>query len=81
MDKFFLVQIKRTEGTIEKGVVIKDTMDDAEQGFYAYLSAYGFGKHADTDYVQVGILDSNGIHKMGRVWEKKEAPVEPTEEA
>lgn len=76
MNKFFLVQIKRTNGTIEKGVVVKDTLDAAEQGFHAYLSAYGFGHDPNTDYVQAGILNSSGLHLMGRVWEKLTTPEE-----
>ena len=31
MDKYFLIQIKRTSGVIEKGVVVKDTLDAAKQ--------------------------------------------------
>lgn len=42
MDKFFLVQVKRTNGTIEKGVVVKDSYDDACQSYHAYLGAYTF---------------------------------------
>ena len=70
MEKYFLVQIKRTNGTIEKGVAVKDSLDAAEQGFHAYLSAYGFGHDANTDYVQSGVLNGDGLHMMGRVWEK-----------
>lgn len=50
-EKFFLVQIKRTNGKYEKGVVVKDSLDDARQGFHAYLGAYGYGHDANTDYV------------------------------
>lgn len=78
MDKFFLIQIKRTNGTIEKGIVVKDSLDAAEQGFHAYLSAYGFGHDANTNYVQSGVLNSAGLHLMGRVWE---APAESEQEA
>lgn len=76
MDKFFLVQVKRTNGTIEKGVVVKDTYDDACQSYHAYLGAYAFGKDANTDYVLVHILNSEGIGMKGEVWEKAEEPVE-----
>ena len=51
MDKFFLVQIKRTKDVIEKGVVVKDTLDAAKQSYHAYLGAYAFGNNKDTDYV------------------------------
>lgn len=70
MNKFFLVQVKRTNGTIEKGVVVKDTYDDACQSYHAYLGAYAFGKDANTDYVMVQILDSKGLGLKGETWEK-----------
>lgn len=68
MDKFFLVQIKRTNGTIEKGVVVKDTLDAAYQSYFAYLGAYAYGNKADTDYVQVSILNGSGLQMESRVW-------------
>ena len=59
MNNYFLVQIKRTNGIIEKGVVVKDTLDGARQSYHAYLGAYGYGHDANTDYVMVEIIDSN----------------------
>ena len=79
MDKFYLVQIKRTNGTIEKGVVVKDTLDECKQSYHAYLGAYAFGNNEQTDYVMVHILDSKGLGLLGEVWEK--AVVAETEEA
>jgi len=76
MDKFFLVQIKRTNGTIEKGVVVKDTLDEVSQSYHSYLGAYAFGKDANTDYVMVEILDGKGLGLKGEYWEKA---VEETE--
>lgn len=70
MDKYFLVQVKRTNGTIEKGIVVKDTYDDACQSFHAYLGAYAYGKDANTDYVLVQILDSKGLGLKGETWKK-----------
>lgn len=61
MDKYYLVQVKRTNGTIEKGVVVKDTLDAAKQSFHAYLGAYAYGNNKDTDYVMVEILDGKGL--------------------
>lgn len=61
MDKYFLVQIKRTNGTIEKGVVVKDTLDGARQSYHAYLGAYGYGHDANTDYVACLIVNSAGL--------------------
>ena len=61
MEKYFLVQIKRTSGTIEKGVVVKDSLNDARQSFHAYLGAYGYGHDANTDYVAVYIFGTDGV--------------------
>lgn len=80
MDKFFLIQIKRTNGNVEKGIAVKDSFDDARQGFHAYMAAYGYGHDANTDYVQSGVLNSKGLHLIGEVWEREPAP-EPEQEA
>ena len=80
MDKYFLVQVKRTNGNIEKGVVVKDTFDSAQQSFHAYLGAYAYGNNPDTDYVMAQILNSKGLGMKGEVWEKVEEP-EPEAEA
>ena len=61
MDKYFLVQIKRTNNVIEKGVVVKDTLDGARQSYHAYLGAYGYGNNAQTDYVACLVVDSAGL--------------------
>lgn len=78
MDKFFLVQIKQTNGTISKGVVVKDSFDDAKQGFHAYMGAYAYGHEEGTDYVQCGILGPEGLHMVGEVWDNTPKP-EPEE--
>lgn len=70
MNNFFLVQVKRTNNNIEKGVVVKDTLDDACQSFHAYLGAYAYGKDASTDYVMTYILNSEGLGLKGEVWKK-----------
>ena len=75
MDKFFLVQVKRTNNIIEKGVVVKDTLDDACQSFHAYLGAYAYGKDGMTDYVMTYILNSEGLGLKGEVWKKAEENV------
>lgn len=72
VDKYFLTQVKRTNGTIEKGCVVKDSLDAALQSYFAYLSAYGYDHDPNTDYVMVAILNSKGLHMEGRVWEKPE---------
>lgn len=76
MDKFYLIQVKRTNGTLEKGVVIKDTLDSAKQSYHAYLGAYAYGNNKDTDYVMVYIMNGAGLGLQGEVWE---AEAEATE--
>lgn len=58
--KYFLTQIKHTNGAWEKGVVVKDTLNDARQSYHAYLGAYGYGKDSNTDYVACYIMGDNG---------------------
>lgn len=60
MEKFFLVQIQRKNGEFTKGVVIKDTLNEARQSYHAYLGAYGYGNDKTVDYVQVMIIDLSG---------------------
>lgn len=76
--KYFLVQIKHTSGNWEKGVVVKDTLDDARQSYHAYLGAYGYGHDANTDYVQCQILGDNGATYDSMVDDRR--PVEPEPE-
>lgn len=84
--KYFLVQTKRTSGTIEKGVVVKDTLDDAKQGFHAYMSAYAYGHDKDkegnikTDFVMAEVLDEKGLGQIAESWELVVAPPEPKPE-
>ena len=59
-NKYFLAQIKHTNNTWEKGVVVKDTLDAARQSYHAYLGAYGYGKDANTDYVACYIMGMHG---------------------
>ena len=72
MDKFYLVQVKRTNGTIEKGVVVKDTLNAAKQSYHAYLGAYAYGNNKDTDYVMVKILNGKCLGIQGEFWVKNE---------
>lgn len=73
-NKFFLHQIRRTNGKYDKGIAVKDTYEAAKQSFHAYLGAYAYGQDADTDYVQCMITDTTGAVLMTETWIK---PVEP----
>ena len=68
MEKYFLTQIKRTNGTIEKGCVVKDTLDAVKQSYHAYLGAYAYGNNADTDYVQCSVTNVDGLVLMAETW-------------
>lgn len=59
-NKFFLHQIKRTNGTFDKGIVVKDTFEDAKQSYHAYLGAYAYGHDANTNFVSCMITDISG---------------------
>ena len=65
---FFLHQIKRTNGTIDKGIVVKATYEAAKQGYHAYLGAYAYGQNAETDYVQCAITDVTGNVLLAETW-------------
>ena len=67
-NKFFIHEIKRTNGTIEKGIVVKDNYDGAKQGYHAYLGAYAYGNNADTDFVSCMITDMSGMILMSETW-------------
>lgn len=65
---FFIHEIKRTNNTIEKGVVVKDSFDGARQGYHAYLGAYAYGNNTDTDFVSCMITDMSGTVLMSETW-------------
>lgn len=68
MEKYFLTQIKRTNGTVEKGCVVKDTLDEVKQSYHAYLGAYAYGHDANTDYVQCIVTNVRGGIELAEVW-------------
>lgn len=78
-EKYFLHQIKRTNGTIEKGIVVKDSFSAAKQGYHAYLGAYAYGQNAQTDYVQCMITDMGGGVMMQETWFAPVPTPEPNE--
>lgn len=56
-NKFFLHQIKVTDGTIEKGITVKNTLEEALQSYHAYLGAYAYGQNEGTTFVDVMITE------------------------
>ena len=76
-EKYFLHQIKHTSNVYDKGIVVKDTLDSAKQGYHAYLGAYAYSHDENTDFVSVFISDTNGTILMSETWK---APVLESEE-
>jgi len=77
--KFFLHQIKRTDGLYDKGIVVKDSYEAAKQSYHAYLGAYAYGQNAKTDYVSVAITNMTGITLMSETWNGIAESEEPEE--
>ena len=71
-NKFFIHQIKRTNGTIEKGIVVKDTFEGAKQGYHAYLGAYAYGQNENTDFGSCMISDMDGVILFHETWRQAE---------
>lgn len=67
-NKFFLHQIKQTNGTITKGIVLAETFDAAKQGYHAYLGAYAYGHETGTDFVSAMITDMSGAVLLAETW-------------
>lgn len=76
MEKFFLHQIKHTGDNFDKGIVVKDTLESAQQSYHAYLGAYAYGQSAQTDFVSVMISNTDGVVLMADTWNKAEEPEE-----
>ena len=76
MEKFFLHQIKHTGDNFDKGIVVKDTLESAQQSYHAYLGAYAYGQSAQTDFVSVMISNPDGVVLMADTWNKAEEPEE-----
>ena len=57
---FFMHRIRRNNGTVDKGIEVKETYDAALQSYHAYMGAYAYGHQAGTDYVSCMITDLLG---------------------
>lgn len=65
---YFLHQIKHTNAAYDKGIVVKETLEAAKQSYHAYLGAYAYGQHAQTDFVSVMITNEDGAVLMDETW-------------
>lgn len=66
---FFLHQIKKTNNTYDKGIVVKDSLDGAKQSYHAYLGAYAYDHDPNTDYVSVMISNDDGAILLSENWQ------------
>lgn len=75
-NKYFLHQIKCTNGTFDKGIVIKDTFEAAKQAYHAYLGAYAYGNNEKTTYVSCMITDLSGniVKPFSEMWMRGNEP-------
>lgn len=77
-NKFFLTRIRRTSNAFDKGVEVHDTLESAKGAYYAYLGAYGYGRHTETDFCSTLISDMTGAIIIKDTWTKAES--EPVQE-
>ena len=69
-NKFFLTRIRRTSNVFDKGVEIHDTPESAKGAYYAYLGAYGYSRHSETDFCSALISDMTGAIIIKETWQK-----------
>lgn len=77
----FLARAKRNAetGAIEKGLEVRPSLDDAKQGFHAYMAAYAYGHDQTVDKVWCLVFDQTNMVRIGEVWEKPTEEPEPEE--
>lgn len=80
--KVFLARIKRIEatGVYDKGLEVRNDVDDATQGFHAYMAAYAYGHDATVDFCQCVVFTKNNIVLKAETWKKPEPEPEPEPE-
>lgn len=75
---FFMHRIKvDNNGTVDKGIEVKETLDDAKQSYHAYLGAYAYGHDKNTDFVSVAITDDSENFNLLLCENWKRKPAEP----
>lgn len=84
MAEVFMARAKRnaTTGVWEKGLEVRTSLEDAKQGFHAYMAAYAYDHDQNTDKVNCLVFDQDNIVRIGEVWERAQVtePEEATEE-
>ena len=67
---YFVHRIRKTNNVYDKGIEIKETLDDAKQAYHAQLGAYAYNHDPNTDFVSCMISDENGAILMNETWKK-----------
>lgn len=81
MAEVFMARAKRnaSTGVWEKGLEVRTSLDDAKQGFHAYMAAYAYGHDPTVDQVNCLVFDQNNITRIGEVWNAPEPEPEAEE--
>lgn len=81
-NKVFLARVKRIEatGAYDKGLEVRNDLDDAKQGFHAYMAAYAYGHDQTVDFAQCMVFTKNNVVVMAETWEKPVPEPEPEPE-
>lgn len=61
-------RVRRTSGTYDKGIEVKETLDAAKQSYHAQLGAYAYGHDPKTDFVSVMITGEDGAVLLNETW-------------
>lgn len=69
---YFMHRIKHTNGVYDKGIEVKEALDDAKQSYHAYLGAYAYGHDVNTDFVNCMISNEDGALVMNECWKAVE---------
>ena len=78
-NKVFMARAKRIEatGAYDKGLEVRNDLDDAKQGFHAYMAAYAYGHDPTVDFAQCMVFTKNNVMVMAETWEKPVPEPEP----
>lgn len=74
MAEVFMARAKRnaSTGVWEKGLEVRPSLDDAKQGFHAYMAAYAYGHDQNTDKVNCLVFDQDNMVRISEVWEAEQ---------
>ena len=70
MAEVFLARAKRNKetGVWDKGLEVRPSLDDAKQGFHAFMAAYAYGHDQTIDKVNCIVFDQENLMRLGETW-------------